>query len=224
MALVAFCLRTEAEESESAVSIALGRMADHSRRCLGIESVARRDEDEEIHGRAAIAEARQSWEALGRVMEQQTGLVLEDRGSEMLIRPKAAPKIHNGPVVERWVTLASPPEKWRTLGEALDAIKFNPEEGEMSLDIVETSMTYSANHAMRLNPGMMASLGVAPERITEQNAVRLANANCWCFESSEGIIINGQIHYPKKLVEGNVSFSGLSRQDEAVAAPGEVAH
>jgi len=234
MALVAFCLGAEAEESESAVGLALHRMADHSRSCLGIESVAFRDEDEEIHGRAAIAEARQSWEALGRVMEQQTGLVLEDSGAEVLIRPKVAPETHNGPVVERRVTLASPPEKWRTLGEALNAIKFNPEEGKMSLFLLETSMTYSARHAMRLSPGMVASLGVAPERITEQNAVRLAdvlfliarmaNATCWSFQSSEGIIINGQIHYPKNLVEGNVSFSGPSGSDVVAADPKEAAH
>lgn len=207
-------------------------MADHSRTCLGIESVALRDE--EIYGRAAIAEARQSWEALGRVMELQTGLVLEDSGTEVLIRPKVEPEIHNGPVVERRVTLASPPEKWRTLGEALDAIKFDPEAGEMSLFLLGSSMTYSANHAMRPNPGMMASLGVAPERITEQNAVRLAdvlfliarmaNATCWTFQSSEGVIINGQIHYPQKLVQGNVSFSGPSGSDVVAADPKETAH
>jgi len=229
MALVAFCLRTEAEDSESAERIALDRMADHSRSCLGIESVALRDEDEEIHGRAAIAEARQSWEALGRVMEQQTGLVLEDRGSEVLIRPKTAPEIHNGPVVERRVTLASPPEKWRTLGEALDAIKLDPEAGKMSLSLLETSKTYSASHAMRLSPGMMASLGVASDRVTEHDAVRLAdvlfliarmaNANCWSLESSESFIISGKVQYPRKLVAGNISFSGPSRQDEVVSPP-----
>ncbi|GAT32367.1 hypothetical protein TSACC_2765 [Terrimicrobium sacchariphilum] len=226
VALGAFCLTAVAEESETAVGIALHLMADHSRSCLGIESIPRWDE--EIHGSAAMAEARQGWAALGKVMERRTGYVLEDRGSEVLILPKAAPEVHTGPVVERRVTLASSPEKWRTLGEALDAIKFDPQAGEMSLFLVETSKTYLASHAMRLSPGMMASLGVTPERITEQNAVRLADvlfliarmagATCWTFQSSEGAIINGQIHYPRKLVDGSISFSGPPDQGEAAVS------
>lgn len=233
MALGVLCLTAVAEESESAVEIALGLTADHPKSCLGIESVFLWDEHEEIHGSAAISEARQSWAALGRVMERQTGLVLEDRGSEVLIRPKATPEIHNAPLVERRVTLASSPEKWRTLGEALDAIKFDPEAGEMSLSLLETSKTYSASHAMRLRPGMMASLGVTPDQATEHNGARLADvlfliarmagATCWTFLSSEGVIINGQIHSPRKLVEGNISFSGPPDQGEAALPPGDAA-
>ncbi|PTX99299.1 hypothetical protein DB345_02670 [Spartobacteria bacterium LR76] len=233
MVLGAFSLTAVAEESESASWIALNLMADHSRSCLGIESVALWDEHEEIHGSVAMAEARQSWTDLGKVMEQQTGYVLEDRGSEVLIRPKAAPEVHTGPVVERRVTLASPPEKWRTLGEALDAIKFDPEAGEMSLFLLESTKTYLASHAMRLSPGMMASLGVTPDQATEHNGVRLADvlfliarmagATCWTFESSEGVIINGQIHYPRKLIEGNLSFSGPSWSDVVAADPKEAA-
>lgn len=227
MALVAFCLTAAAEESESAVGIALNLMGDHARRCLGIESVALRDE--KIHGREAIAEARQGWVALGKVMERQTGYVLEDRGNEVLIRPKVAVEIHNGPLVERRVTLEFSPEKWRTIGDALGAITFDPAAGKMSLHLLETSKTYSAGHVLCQSPGMMAGLGVAPERVTDRNAVRLADvlfliarmasANCWSLESSESIVINGKVHHPRNLIEGNISFSGPSRQDEVVSSP-----
>lgn len=228
MALGAFCLTAKAEESVSAVGIALGLTGDHPKSCLGIESIALWDEHEEIHGSAAIVEARQSWAALGRIVEQQTGYVLEDRGNEVLIRPKVAAEIHNGPLVERRVTLESSPEEWRTIGNALDAIKFDPDAGKMSLSLLETSKTYAARHAVRLSPGMMEGLGVAPERVKDRNAVRLADvlfliarmasANCWSLESSESFIINGKVHYPRKLIEGNLSFSGPSRQEEVVSS------
>lgn len=226
VALGALCLTAGAEETESIFGMTSRLLPQHPKDCLGLEEVALMEGG--LHGKEAIAEARQSWAALGRIVEQQTGYVLEDRGNEVLIRPKVAAEIHDGPLVERRVTLESSPEEWRTIGDALDAIKFDPDAGKMSLSLLETSKTYAARHAVRLSPGMMAGLGVAPERVTERNAVRLgnvlfliarmANATCWSLESSESFIINGKVHYPRKLIEGNLSFSGPSRQEEVVSS------
>jgi len=70
-----------------------------------------------------MAKGRESWEALARVIAEQTDYVAEWKEANFLIRPKTAPKLYDAPFVTRKVRLTGEVANWKTLGEAVSNLR-----------------------------------------------------------------------------------------------------
>lgn len=214
-------LPTFAAEPESMSVIALAQFITpkYPKDCLGIEVVPYLNQS--ICGSESITEAKLNWESLAKVAEQQTDYVVEVRGPNVLIRPKSAPSVHDAPVVERLMTLHSMPNDWHSIAKALRGMSFENKSEKFDASINECSKTYAADRPLQLSSELVSNNRDLFKKIASAEAVKLsdllflvaqmASANCWCYESSENIIINGELKVPRKLTEGSVSFTGPFR-------------
>ncbi len=109
------------EEILDAEMLALQVAAHRPEFCIGFERVE--GLNDKIVGEEAMAKARESWEALARVIAEQTDYEAEFEDANFLIRPKSAPKLYDAPFVTRRVRLTSDPAQWKTLAEAVSNMR-----------------------------------------------------------------------------------------------------
>lgn len=211
-----FSARAENSDSTSVIALALQMMPKYPEACLGIESIPHLNET--IRGKEAISNSRKNWASLGTIMAAQTDYSLEVKGNNILIKPKNNSQLHDGPVVKRPISCAVAINKWQTIGGALSGIKFKDKSGKFAPFLLVTSKTYSAEHVLVGSEGTEAATGGFPEETADNPRelsdalfliARMANATTWSYQSSDGIEIAGKIKArPRKLTEGNLSFSG----------------
>ncbi len=183
--------------------------------CLGIETVPGLNET--ITGKDELTKAAESWEALGSVLPKQTDYALELNGDNILIRPKNAPQLHDGPVVKRPVSFDISKGQLKTIDGALSGVSFNDGSQKFSPFLLVTSMSYPGDKGLLTEAGVVEAIknGVPNAGGSMQLSdalfliARLAGANTWNYQSSDGIQIQGKAQSgPRNLTDGSLSFSG----------------
>mgnify|MGYP000845522134 CR=1 FL=1 len=215
--LAAFSLSSRAgnPDSASVSTVALEMMQKYPNACLGFESVPGLNET--ITGKDELTKAAESWEALGSVLSSQTDYALEVHGDDVLIRPKAAPQLHDGPVVKRPVSFDISKGQLKTIDGALSGVSFKDESQKFSPFLLVTSMSYPGDKGLLTEAGVVDAIknGVPNTGGSMELSdalfliARLAGANTWNYQASDAIQIQGKTKSgPRKLADGNLSFSG----------------
>lgn len=208
-------LSAEEPNHTTLTTLLLGMMPNHPKLCFGIETVPGLNET--ILDRDSITKAQTNYKSLSKVAAEQTDYTVEVTENTVLISPKLAPQAHEGPVVDLLVNLASSPEDWKSLEDALKAISFVEKPTEFAPFLLVTSKTYPADHPLQIEaiPEPEREKLAPSKTIKLSDALfliaRMANATTWSYQSHDGMIINGQRKPPKRLNGSVISFSGPAR-------------